>query len=81
MHARALHINIPLPDLSGEDALELSEFLYELAARIEASYRDSVERYYHHALNKQRDLQRYHTLFGTDPAPPQLELFDDLEPF
>lgn len=80
MDGRALTITIPLPDLSGEDAIELAEFLYELAGRFEASYRDCIERHYH-TLNKHRDLQHYHTLFGIDLAPLQLELFDDLEAF
>jgi hypothetical protein len=80
MHARTLPINIPLPDLSGQHALELAEFLYELAGRFEASYRNSIERYYRDA-DEHRTEQRYHTLFGTDPAPMQLELFHNLEPF
>jgi hypothetical protein len=79
LHDRALTIAIPLPHLSGADALELSDFLYELAGRIETSYRDCIE-HHCHALNK-RDLQRYHAIFGIPPAPLQLELFDDLEPF
>ena len=39
MDARTLPIIIPLPELSAEDAIELTEFLYELAGRFEASYR------------------------------------------
>jgi len=80
MDARALPINIPLPDLPGEDALEFAEFLYELAGRFEASYRDSIARYYC-ATDEHRPERRHHILFGTDPTPLQLELFDDLEPF
>ena len=80
MDARILPITIPLPDLSGEDALEFAEFLYELAGRFEASYHRSITRYYR-AADEHRAELRYHTLFGTNPAPRQLELFDDLEPF
>jgi hypothetical protein len=80
MDGRTLPINIPLPDLPGEDALEFAQFLYQLAERFEASYRDPIERYYR-AADEHRAERCYHTLFGTDPAPLQLELFDDLEPF
>ena len=76
----ALPINIPLPELSGEDALELSEFLYELAGRFEASYRDSIEGYYR-AVDQYRAEQRDQMLFDTDNPPQQLELFDELQPF
>ena len=76
----ALPIIIPLPELSGEDALELSEFLYELAGRFEASYRDSIERYYR-AVDQYRAEQRDQMLFDTDNPPQQLELFDELQPF
>jgi hypothetical protein len=80
MYQRALPIIIPLPDLSAEDAIEFTEFLYELAGRFEDSYRDCIDRYYRPADEVR--FQRYHrTLFGTDPTPLQLELFDDLEPF
>jgi hypothetical protein len=80
MHARVLPINIPLPDLSGEDAIEFTEFLYELAGRFEASYRDCINRYYR-AANEHRVEGHCQTLYGTDPSPRQLELFDDLELF
>ena len=80
MEARTLSITIPLPDLTGEDAIEFAEFLYELAGRFEASYHRSITGYYR-AANERRAEQRDHTLFGTNPAPRQLELFDDLEPF
>jgi hypothetical protein len=80
MDGRALPINIPLPDLSGEGAIEFAEFLYELAGRFEASYRDSIARYYRDA-DQHRAEQCDPMLFGTDPAPLQLELFDELESF
>jgi len=76
----ALSINIPLPELSGEDALELVEFLYELAGRFENSYRVTIEHYYR-AADQHRAEQRCLALSGFDPAPRQLELFDDIEPF
>lgn len=80
MDGRILPINIPLPDLSGADAIEFTEFLYELAGRFENSYRDCIERYYR-AADENR-VEHYHqTLYATAPAPRQLELFDDLEPF
>ena len=80
MDGRALLINLPLPDLSGEDAIEFAEFLYELAGRFEASYRDSITHYYR-AVDQYRAEQRDQLLFATEPAPLQLELFDELEPF
>ena len=80
MDARVLPINIPLPDLSGEDAIEFAEFLYELAGRFDDSYRDCIDRYYR-AANEHRVERYYQTLYGTDPAPRQLELFDDLDLF
>lgn len=76
----ALPIIIPLPELSGEDAVELSEFLYELAGRFEASYRDAIARYYRDA-DQYRAEPRDPMLFGTDPAPLQLDLFEDLQAF
>jgi hypothetical protein len=75
-----LPINMPLPELSGEDAIVFSEFLYELAGRFEASYRDSIEGYYR-AVDQYRAEQRDQMLFDTDTAPQQLELFDELETF
>ncbi len=80
MNDRSLPIDIRLPDLSGEAALEFVELLYELAGRFEASYRDPIERHYRD-INKEHDLQCYYKMFGTDPEPLQLELFDDLDPF
>ena len=80
MDARTLPIIIPLPELSAEDAIELTKFLYELAGRFEASYRDCIDRYYR-AANEHRVDGYYQTLYGTDPDPRQLELFGDLEPF
>jgi hypothetical protein len=80
MPERVLPINLPLPDLSGEDALALAEFLFELAQRIEASYREPIKHHYH-TLDQYRAEQCYRTLFGIDSAPLQLELFDDLEAF
>ena len=80
MNRHSLHINIPLPEISGENALELSEFLNELAGRIELSSHDSIERY-HREADAFRAEQRYKMLFGKDAVPVQLELFDDLEPF
>jgi hypothetical protein len=74
----ALPINIPLPELTGEDAIVFSEFLYELAGRFEASYRDSIDGYYRDA-NQYRAEQRDQMLSGADPAPLQLELFEALE--
>ena len=76
----ALPITVPLPELSGEDALVFSEFLYELAGRFEASYRDSIEAYYR-AVDESRAEQRDQMLFDTDNPPQQLELFDHLQPF
>jgi hypothetical protein len=76
----ALPINIPLPELTGEDAIVFSEFLYELAGRFEASYRDSIDGYYR-AADQYRAEQRDQMLLGTDPVPLQFELFDDLETF
>jgi hypothetical protein len=76
----ALPIIIPLPKLSGEDAIELSEFLYELAGGFEASYRDAIARYYRDA-DQYRAEQRDQMLPGADPAPLQLELFEELEAF
>jgi hypothetical protein len=76
----ALPIIVPLPELSGEDALEFAEFLYELAGRFEASYRDSIEAYYR-AVDECRADQRDPMLFDTDNPPQQLELFDQLATF
>ena len=80
MDARTLPIIIPLPELSAEDAIEFTEFLYELAGRFEASYHDVIKRYYR-AAGEHRVDGYYQTLYGTDSAPRQLELFDDLDPF
>ncbi len=76
----ALSIKLPLPNLSGEDALELVEFLYELAGRFEASYRVPIARHYRDA-DRQRAEQCCPAISGIDSAPRQLDLFDDLEPF
>ena len=76
----ALPIIIPLPELSGEDAIELSEFLYQLAGRFEAFYRDAITRYYRDA-DQYRAEQRDQMLPGADPVPLQLELFEQLEAF
>jgi len=75
-----LPLIIPLPQLSGEDAIELSEFLYELAGRFEASYGDAMARYYRDA-DQYRAEQRDPMLSGADPVPLQLELFPELETF
>jgi hypothetical protein len=80
MNSRILPINLPLPDLSGEDAIEFTEFLYELAGRVEASYRPCIDRYYY-AADQQRAEKLCQMLFDADHTPQQLELFDDLEPF
>ena len=80
MDAHVLPINIPLPDLSGDDALELAEFLYELAGRFEASYRHPIARCYRD-MDELRSEQRGQALFGNADAPRQLELFDDPDPF
>lgn len=80
MHDRSRSIDIPLPDLSGQDALKFVDFFYELAGRFEASYGDIIERHYRD-INKEHDLQCYYKMFGTDPVSAQLELFNDLEPF
>jgi hypothetical protein len=75
-----LPLIIPLPQLSGEDAIELSDFLYELAGRFEASYRDAMARYYRDA-DQYRAEQCDSMLPGADSAPLQLELFPELEAF
>lgn len=80
MDARLLPINIPLPDLSGDEAIEFAEFLYELAGRFEASYHDTIARYYRE-VDEYRAEQRCQKLCDDVDAPRQLELFDHPDPF
>ncbi len=41
-YANQLVLEIPLPKLKGEEAIRLTEFLYDLAATLEEYYRDAI---------------------------------------
>jgi hypothetical protein len=68
-----LPIGVPLFRLANEDVLRLTEFLYELAGRIESYYRYAIY---------QRDLDEAECgSFDNHADAVQLDLFDDLEFF
>ena len=56
------HLNIPLPPLSDDAAVEILDFLHAIVLRFEAHYGGEIHRYY--------EQRSRHNLIEPDPSEP-----------